>query len=112
MIVVGDGDIIKNEVRQRNTGNPRIMPLGFDEAKNQTYGNKQFILNAVNYLTDDEGWMVLRTRNYRLRLLDRDKIANEADFWKMINVGIPLLLVLIAGIIVPLVRKKRFGKMQ
>ncbi len=112
MIVVGDGDIIKNEVRQRNTGNPRIMPLGFDEAKNQTYGNKQFILNAVNYLTDDEGWMVLRTRNFRLRLLDRDKIANEADFWKMINVGIPLLLVLIAGIIVPLVRKKRFGKMQ
>jgi ABC-2 type transport system permease protein len=110
MIVVGDGAIIRNEVRRRESSNPRIMPLGFDESTNQTYGNKQFILNAVNYLTDEEGWMQLRTRNYRLRLLDRDKVANEADFWKMINVGLPLLLVLIVGLVIPFIRKKRFGK--
>ncbi len=110
MVVVGDGDIIRNEVRRRDSSNPRIMPLGFDEATNQTFGNKQFVLNAVNYLTDEEGWMDLRTRTYRLRLLDRDKIANEAGLWKMINLGFPLLLVLIAGFVIPFIRKKRYGK--
>lgn len=110
MIVAGDGDIIKNEVRRRETGNPRIIPLGFDEATNQTYGNKDFILNAVNYLTDDEGWMDLRTRNYRLRLLNRDKVANESAKWKAINMGIPLLIVILIGGIVPFIRKRRFGK--
>lgn len=110
MIVVGDGDIIKNDVRRRETGNPRIIPLGFDEATNQTYGNKNFILNAINYLTDDEGWMDLRTRNYQLRLLNRDKVANESVKWKAINLGIPLLLVILAGVVVPFVRKKRFGR--
>ncbi|MFO7864643.1 MAG: gliding motility-associated ABC transporter substrate-binding protein GldG, partial [Salinivirgaceae bacterium] len=109
MIVVADGDIIKNEIRQRESNNPGIMPLGFDESTNQTYGNKQFIMNAINYLTDEEGWMALRTRNYRLRLLDRDKVANESNYWKMLNLGLPLLLVLVAGFVVPFVRKKRFG---
>lgn len=110
MIVVGDGNIIKNKVRRRDSSNPRIVPLGFDEVTNQTYGNKAFILNAINYLTDEEGWMQLRTRNYRLRLLDRDKVANAGDFWKWLNVGLPLLLVVIAGFIVPFVRERQFGK--
>jgi ABC-2 type transport system permease protein len=110
MIVVADGDIIKNEVRRRDTNNPRIVPLGFDEITNQTYGNKQFILNAVNYLTDDEGWMDLRTRIFQLRLLDRDKVANESNFWKWLNMGFPLLLVIIAGVIVPIIRKWRYGR--
>lgn len=110
MVVVGDGDVIKNDVKQRESNNPQIMPLGFDESTNQTYGNKQFILNAVNYLTDEEGWMRLRNRNYQLRLLDRDKVANESGFWKMLNVGLPLLLVVMAGLLVPFVRKQRYGK--
>ncbi|PWE00829.1 gliding motility-associated ABC transporter substrate-binding protein GldG [Marinilabilia rubra] len=110
MIVVGDGDIIRNGVRRSETGNPRIIPLGFDEATNQIYGNKDFILNAINYLTDDEGWMDLRTRNYQLRMLDRDKVANESGKWKALNLGIPLLIVLLIGITVPFLRRRRFGK--
>jgi ABC-2 type transport system permease protein len=110
MIVVADGEIIRNEVHRRESANPGIVPLGYDEVTRQTFGNKQFILNAVNYLTDEEGWMNLRTRNYRLRLLDRDKVANEAGFWKAINMGIPVLFVLLAGLLVPLWRKRRYGK--
>ncbi|MGQ1889897.1 gliding motility-associated ABC transporter substrate-binding protein GldG [Thermophagus sp. OGC60D27] len=109
MIVVADGDIIKNEVRRRETNNPRIVPLGFDETTNQTFGNKQFILNAINYLTDNQGWMMLRGRSFQLRLLDRDKVANESLYWKWLNLGIPLLWVLIVGILIPLIRKWRFG---
>jgi ABC-2 type transport system permease protein len=110
MIVVADGEVIRNEVHRRESSNPGIVPLGYDEVTRQTFGNKQFILNAVNYLTDEEGWMNLRTRNYRLRLLDRDKVANEAGFWKTINMGIPVLFVLLAGLLVPLWRKRRYGK--
>jgi len=110
MIVVADGEIIKNDVRRRESENPRILPLGYDEVTQQTFGNKQFILNAVNYLTDDEGWMELRTRSYQLRLLNRDKVANESGFWKILNIGLPLLFVLLIGLLVPFWRKRKFGK--
>lgn len=110
MVVVADGDVIKNEVRFKQSGNPKILPLGFDEITNRNYGNKQFILNAVNYLTDDEGWMALRARNYRLRLLDGKKLLSNILFWKMLNVAGPLLLVLMAGLVIPLVRRRRYGK--
>ena len=110
MIVVADAAIIKNEVHRRESSNPGIVPLGYDEVTRQTFGNKQFILNAVNYLTDDQGWMQLRARNYRLRLLNRDKVANEATYWKVVNIGIPVFFVLLLGLIVPFWRKRRFGK--
>ncbi len=109
MIVVADGDIIRNEVRRKQSGDPKILPLGFDEVTNQNYGNKQFILNALNFLTDDEGWMALRSRSYTLRLLNTEKLAEEASFWRMLNVGGPLLLVILAGVLIPFIRRRRFG---
>jgi len=110
MIVVADGDIIRNEVRLKHSGSPQVVPLGFDEMSNQTFGNKQFILNAVNYLADDQGWMALRSRNYELRLLDRDKLASEINFWKTLNIVLPVILLLVAGLIIPFWRRKRFSK--
>ncbi len=110
MIVVADGDIIRNEVRLKHSGSPQVVPLGFDEMSNQTFGNKQFILNAVNYLADDQGWMALRGRNYELRLLDRDKLASEINFWKTLNIVLPIILLLAAGLIIPFWRRKRFSK--
>lgn len=110
MIVVADGDIIKNEVRLPHGGSPQILPLGFDEMSNQTFGNKQFVLNAVNYLVDDEGWMSLRTRNYELRLLDREKLSSQLFFWKTLNVLSPLIILLIIGIAFPLWRKLKYGR--
>lgn len=110
MIVVADGDIIRNEVRLKHSGSPQVVPLGFDEMSNQTFGNKQFVLNAVNYLADDQGWMALRGRNYELRLLDRERLASEINFWKTLNIVFPLILLLAAGIIIPFWRRKRFSK--
>lgn len=110
MIVVADGDVIRNEVRLKYSGSPQILPLGFDEVSNQTFGNKQFILNAVHYLADDEGWMALRGRSYALRLLDKEKLGQELPFWKTLNIGVPLVILLLAGIIIPIWRKRRFGR--
>ena len=112
MIFVADGDIIRNEVRLRHSGSPQALPLGFDEMSNQTFGNKQFILNAINYLTDDDGWMSLRGRSYELRLLDKEKLSNELTFWQALNIVLPILLLTIAGLAIPLWRRKRFGKIE
>lgn len=109
MIVVADGDIIRNEVRFRDSPNPRVIPLGFDEVTNQTYGNKQFLVNAVLYLADDEGWMALRNRTFALRLLDKEKLGSGTFFYKTIAVGLPLLILTIMGVVFVLMRKKRFA---
>ena len=110
MIVVADGDVIKNEVRMRHSSSPQAVPLGFDELSNQTFGNKQFVLNAVNYLADDMGWMSLRNRNYQLRLLNREILSNELTFWKWLNVILPLVILLIIGLGIPIWRKHKYGR--
>lgn len=110
MIVVSDGDIIRNEVRMRHGSNPQPMPLGFDELGNQQFGNRDFILNAVHYLADEEGWMALRSRSYQLRLLDREKLASELEFWKWLNLLLPLVFLGLLGLVFPLWRKWRYGR--
>ncbi len=109
MIVVADGDLIKNKVRFKNT-NPKILPLGYNEMTKESFGNRDFILNAVNYLCDDAGWMNLRGRTYTLRLLDKSKVSEDSFFWKMINVLLPILLILTLGIIVVMYRKYKYTR--
>ncbi len=110
IIVVADGDIIKNEVRFRDTDNPKIIPLGFDEITNQTFGNKQFVVNAVQYLVDNEGWMSLRNRNIALRLLDKEKIGGGTLQYKIIAVLLPVVLLILAGALFMWSRKWRYSK--
>ncbi|MBN2744186.1 MAG: gliding motility-associated ABC transporter substrate-binding protein GldG [Marinilabiliaceae bacterium] len=109
MVVVADGDVAKNAVRYRYS-NPQIVPLGFDELSGQTFGNKQFVVNAVNYLADDDGWMALRSRSYALRLLDKERLGREATFWKMLNVALPVVLVVLAGVGFVWLRRRKYGR--
>ncbi len=109
MVFVADGDIIKNKVRFKNT-NPQILPLGYDELTKEDFGNKDFILNAVNYLCDDEGWMELRARSYTLRLLNKNKVSNESFKWKMINLVLPLIYILLIAVFVFIYRKIAYTK--
>ncbi len=107
MIVVTDGDIAKNEYNQ-TTG--MIYPVGFDRYSNQQFANKTFLLNCMNYLLDDEGLLQLRSREVKLRLLDKKKIATQVSKWKLTNVGLPLLLIICFGIIQFYIRKKKYSK--
>lgn len=108
MVFVADGDLAKNQVRQRFS-NPQIIPLGYDELSGQTFGNKDFMLNAVNYLADDEGWMALRSRSYALRLLDKEKLGSEVWIWKLLNVTVPVVLVVLAGVAFVWARRKKYA---
>jgi len=108
MIVVADGDIIRNQVRQSG-GRPEPLPLGFDRYTNQTFGNKEFILNAINYLIDEDGLISIRSRELKLRLLDRSKIRSERIKWQLINTGLPVLVILIIGLIMFFIRKMKYS---
>lgn len=107
MIVISDGDIIRNEV-QYSTG--KVFPLGFDIYTKQMYGNKNFILNCVNYLCDDSGLISVRARELTLRLLDKKKIKTERLKWQLINTAMPLLAILLFGIIYSIIRKRKYAR--
>lgn len=108
MIVVADGDIIKNQSRQAN-GKRVPLPLGYDRYTNQTFGNKEFILNAMNYLVDDNNLISIRSRELTLRLLDRSKVSEERTYWQVVNTAAPVSLIMMLGIILFVVRKRKFA---
>ena len=105
MIVVSDGDIMRNHINPDGT----YLPTGFDKYTNQQFGNKTFLLNAINYLCDDMSLTSIRSRSLEIRLLDRKKAEAERTKWQIINVGIPILLVLLFGFINAYLRKKRYA---
>ena len=105
-IVVADGDIIRNETVNDST----TIPLGFDRYMNQQFGNKEFVLNAVLYLTDNDGWMELRSRTLKLRLLNK-KITAEAKLtWQLVNTLIPIGMLLIFGVVYQVLRRRKYTK--
>jgi ABC-2 type transport system permease protein len=105
MIVVADGDVASNDI-QFKTGN--IMPLGYDKYTQRTFANKTFLLNSINYLLDDEGLLQLRTREVKLRLLDKKKIDTQRAKWQFTNVAIPALLIFGFGIVQFYMRRKKY----
>jgi hypothetical protein len=77
---------------------------------NQQFGNKEFVLNAILYLTDNEGWMQLRNRTLKLRLLNKQITSNERTIWQVVNVIIPIGLLLIFGVVYQVFRRKKYTK--
>ncbi len=109
MIVVADADIIRNDVSRRGDG-AYITPLGYDRYTNQTYGNKDLVVNMVNYLSDDMGLMNLRSREFKLRLLDKNKVLEQRTKWQLLNLVVPSAVLLLFVIAWLLVRRKRYAK--
>lgn len=108
MIIVADGDVIRNEVSVRAD---RIIPLtlGQDRYTQQTYGNKEFILNAVHYLAEETSLVEIRSRTLTLRLLDKTKIINEKFKWQLINTVLPVLILVLFGLVNWYFRKRKFA---
>jgi len=109
MIVVSDADIIRNDVRPRADG-AYISPLGFDRFTKQTFGNKDLVMNMVKYLDDDIGLMNLRTRDFKLRMLDKKRIAESRFSWQLFNLLVPSTLLIIGGLVWLYFRKRKYTK--
>lgn len=106
MIVVSDGDIIKNQLDDQ--GQP--MELGFDKWTNQLYANKEFLMNCVNFLLDDNGLINIRGKEVDLPLLDQNKVREEYTYTQFLTIGLPLLLLGIFGIVINYFRKRQFAR--
>lgn len=105
MVVFSDGDIIKNQLHY-SRGFP--LPLGYDQFTRQTFGNKDLILNTINYLTNDQGILSARAKDFKIRLMDQTKIEDKRVLIQIINTLIPVLLVIIIGLVQAHLRKKRY----
>lgn len=103
MVVVADGDIIANELSK---GKP--LELGLNKWTNQRYGNKEFLLNAVNYLLDDSGLINIRSKTVKIDFLDKEKAYAEATKWQLINMLFPLIILAFFGIVFNYFRKKKY----
>ncbi len=108
IVVISDGDVIRNNVKRLGY-NQTPLPLGYDRFSGETFGNKDFLMNVVNYLLDDSGFMQLRGRDLKLRMLDNAKLAGTKSFWQMFNVIFPVLLVLISGIVIHIIRRRKYS---
>jgi len=107
VLVVGDGDFLRNEVSPQ--GQP--YPLGFDRPSQQEFGgNAEFLANAVNYCCDDQGLMAIRSRELKLRLLNRARVDQEKLFWQALNIAGPLLFLLAFGLWQHYWRRRRFAR--
>jgi len=112
MLVVADGDLLLN---QFNVVNPNIpkgapLPLGYDQYTNTQYGNKDFLVNTLDYMLDDKGLIAIRSRELKIRLLDLEKVKDERLFWQMVNTIIPVILLLLMALLNTWWRKKKYLK--
>jgi ABC-2 type transport system permease protein len=111
VFVLSDGDIPANEVKFEQ-GAFRAQALGYDPYTRQNFGNREFIMNVVNYMCDESGIIELRSRELKMRLLNREMITQKPQLlkWKLVNTLLPLLLVLMAGVAIHAVRKRRYAR--
>ncbi len=109
MVVIGDAGLIANKVNYSHQP-PQIQELGYERVSNQTFGNKEFLLNTIYYLNDEIGIMQLRSRTVQLRLLDKVKLREEKSFWQWLNVLVPLVLVLLFGVGYNFIRRHRYSR--
>jgi ABC-2 type transport system permease protein len=105
MVVVSDGDIIKNQLDKN-----RPLELGFDKYTQAFYGNKEFLLNTVNYLLDDSGLINIRSKEIAVPFLDPQKTSEERTKWQVINLLLPLGLLVLFGIIFRYYRKRKYAR--
>lgn len=106
IIVVADGDIVRNDVNPRD-GKPQM--LGYDPFTKYTFANQDLLLNMVAYLTDEDGLINARNKEVKIRPLDKEKIK-ERSFWQIINIGLPLLVLLAFGIARTYLRKIKYSR--
>ena len=103
MIVIADGDIVNYTYI-----NKKPVENSYDQWTQQSYGNKDFLINSINYLLDDNGLINIRSKNVELPLLDERKVTEKYTTSQVITVGIPLVLLVVFGFVFTYIRKLRY----
>jgi gliding-associated putative ABC transporter substrate-binding component GldG len=106
MIVISDGDLIRNQLDK----NFQPVELGYDQRSGNLYDNKDFLMNCVNYLLDDNGLINIRSKDLDLPLLDKEKVYERYTVTQILTIGLPILILLVFGVVFTFLRKKKYGK--
>ena len=109
MVVISDGDIGKNQILKDDASKIQPLDLNRDKWTHQQFGNKDFLLNVVDYLLDDVGLIELRNKTLKINILDKQKAFKERLYWQFINVIFPLIFLLFFGILFSFLRKRKYA---
>ena len=106
IIVCSDGDIPVNDFDKKQNV---PLPLGFDKYSGNTFANKDFVMNAVDYLLDDNGVITARNKEIVLRPLDKVALQEEREYWQGINLIVPIVVLILAGLLKGYLRKRQYA---
>ncbi len=105
MIVISDGDVAANPVRPDGS----VLPLGLNVYEKYQFSNKDFLINSLEYLLDQGGIIQARGKEVRLRMLNNERAEAEASFWRILNIGLPVVLLLLFGFVYFLLRRRKYA---
>jgi ABC-2 type transport system permease protein len=104
VIVCADGDLVMNDLSDHGP-----LPLGFSKDINYTFANAEFLSNCLDYCVNPSGILEARAKDYSLRLLDPEKTDDERSFWQLVNIGSPLLVIILCGVVFQYIRKRKYN---
>ncbi len=104
-LFIADGDLIRNNF---NAASNEFYALGFDKYTKQIYGNKEFFINAINYMVDDSGLILSNTKSFKIRLLNTQLIDENKFVIQFINTVIPVVLIILIGLLLHILRKRKY----
>ncbi len=108
MIIVGDGDVVLNSILKGQPIPMGMNPYTYGTQREFPFANKEFLISCLQYLTDRSGLSDAKGKDYVARLLDTKKVEEQKTLWQVINIILPILLILLAGIIYNIVRRKKY----
>ncbi len=106
MIVISDGDVIKNQLDK----NLQPLELGYDKWTNNLYANKEFMMNCVNYLLDDNGLINIRSKEVDLPILDKEKVVTDYTYSQVVTVAVPIVILLLFGAAFTFLRRRKYSR--
>jgi ABC-2 type transport system permease protein len=106
VVVISDGDFVRNEI---NSQNRQPSPLGFDPVFNVTFANQDFMMNLVSYLVNEQGIINARSKEIRIRPLNKSKVLAEKTYWQTVNLVLPVLITIAFGVLLAYMRKRKYS---
>jgi ABC-type uncharacterized transport system involved in gliding motility auxiliary subunit len=110
MIIVADGDIVLNSVVKGNPIPMGLNPYTYGSQREFAFANKDFLQNCLDYLINTSNLTDAKAKDYTLRLLDKKKVEAEANTWKLLNILVPVILVLLFALVYQFVRRKKYTR--
>lgn len=124
VLVVGNGTFIENKLDSMPGKDGKMMykarafnELRIDEtmAKMENiqpyiYGNQEFFQNLVDYMMGDNSVLDIRSKQIDIHAIDKEKVKTESGFYKVINMLLPSLFIVVMAFVFFFLRKRKFTK--